>query len=350
MSIINLFSCGFPAKIYQLEQFYSENNIRSEAMEYMHFGHEEDDDGYESRTSLDSPCCEKHDMFMNLCGYDMFGDVTSAIVTGDLQNNIHFNSDCLIGQKLALEYKDFREFSSDFLDDIVQNSDSNCLTCDRDNGMKMKFHSNESDSELFCMEPVSFQPDVGLPGLFKCMQNISLQICGGIITSRTCISDEFPSFTRVTDIGNLGALSCPVISTCDNVVSGTFLNCSQTTTCNSRRILVSSQNNGHILQRIYKSYALLDHDYCKLGGNLEIGANCSSTGIKMSHKSLDHEKLVALSKNRHHKSKKHLKTGRSQVALQKRSKSDKYVTLPGQHWKDFVYYATKRPYVGRRPK
>lgn len=326
-------------------------------MEYLHFGHEEDDDGYESRTSLDSPICGKHDMFMNLCGYDLFEDATSATVAGDLQNNIYFDSDCLIGQKLALEYKNFREFSSvdflDLFDDIVQDSDSNCLTCDRENGMRMKFHSNESASKLFCMEPVSFEPDVGLPGLVKkCMRNISLQICGGIITDRACISDDFPSFTRVTDIGNLGALSCPVVSNCDNVVSGTFLNYSQTTPCNSRRILGSSRNNGQSLQmqRVYESYSLLDHDYCKPGSNSETGANCSSTGIKMSRKSFDHEKLVALSKNRHHKSKKRLKTGRSPVTLQNRSKSDKYVTLPGRHWKDFVCYAIKRPYVGRRPR
>lgn len=209
------------------------------------------------------------------------------------------------------------------------------------------------------VSPVSVYKDHHTLSVGSCrvLQNVSLRISGGAVSDAINVGNHFPSFAMVTDIGYVGALSCPVTppgrksgSTTPRHLSTNHKDGSKSMTIDQNKLPKRAYNR----KRRYS--ALLDHDYLELDAypkriqaSLIKSRGCNTKEPKTS------DKLAASVRVRDKMQRNYKSSKMSQdVTISMTdsswnvSKDCQYVTLPGRHQSDYVYFTEKKPRMSKR--
>lgn len=191
----------------------------------------------------------------------------------------------------------------------------------------------------------------------RVLPNVSLRISSGAVSDTADVGDHFRSFVMVADIGYVGALSCPVTPPGRNSRSITpqDLSSNRDDGCKSTTI---DQNK--LPKRAYnrkrRYSALLDHDYLELDAypkrvqtGLIESRGCSAKEPKTCDKYASSSRLSGKMRRNYKNSKISQDVTTSVTDSDWNvSKDCQYVTLPGRHQSDFVYFAEKTPRMSKR--
>lgn len=358
----------------------------------------EEDDGYASRASFDSPtkadvgdssdCVNLFDNFkMDTESYDP--NFCNLLFQNVGQDNQHFNTGMDFKEENVCfdEQWDFLDDPSDikgkgepwhsveclspeeslpgfslFADEFFELEDSEsaevsdtpALTCQL--AVPECHLSDEASTAQNCIE----QPSVNPFSAYKNHQKLSLRsprvlpnallrFSGTAASEAMDARDHYPSFVMVTNIGYVGALSCPVTPPVRH--SGSI---SPPHLSSKRDNSSSSTDQKKLLDRAYSRKrhcsALLDHDYLELDvcSNRVKTSSIESQGCNAREPKTS-DKLWGKKRRNYKRSKMSRDVTASMTDLSLNTSKDcQYVTLPGRHQSDFVYFAEKKPRMSKR--
>lgn len=209
------------------------------------------------------------------------------------------------------------------------------------------------------VSPVSVFKDHHKPSVGSCrvLPNVSLKISDSAASDAGNVGDHFPSFVMVADIGYVGALSCPVTppgrrsgSVTPQHLSSHHDSGSKSATIDQNKLPKRAYN------RKRRCSAHLDHDYLELEAypkwvqaSLIESKGCNGKERKTSNKLAASVRLGGKMRRNYKNSKISPDVTASMTdSSWNVSKDCQYVTLPGRHQSDFVYFAEKKPRMSKR--